>query len=302
MAELDLCRSPQKRWAPMRSLVLPLQHKSVESWNTTLMRMLEQSKMFDVSWANMPMAPSIPGNRRGWNFNIMKLDGVSIALDTWDDNAPTSLYHASHLFDKGACFADVKLILKIQYRDNPFITDFVKNTGIKVTPWTIFPSRVFKMGAFKWENKAHKYLVSTTGRNSRFGRIPWVEYCKKRGDCYVPEQHVNHKDEESIYYQTLADTCFGLVLKGLPRSDGKNRRETEWASCSIPLILNYQPTYQFPFKASEHYIYMTKPEQLDTLKDINPQPYSDAITQVYNDYFSPVGMAKELIRLVDTLL
>lgn len=301
-------------------LTLPHNYKEGESWNLTLFRMLARSDLWEIAEEVFPVAPRISGNRRGSNFTLFRVNGILCGLDTWDDNNPSALYYNAKCFSPtgyvmpegspagakgdgngGGPFKDVKIIFKIQYLNNSFWPAFTKETGIKVTPWTVMPSRVFPMEFFKWSDRQHKYLVSTTGRNCRFGRTPWVEHCKKRGDCYVPEQHINHKDDMEFYKQILQDVRWGLVLRGLPRSDGKNRRESEFGSCGIPLILNYKPTYPFEFEAGKQFLYMTKPEELDTLKDIDPRPYSEAITQVYHDHFSPIGMSLTLMDLIRKL-
>lgn len=278
-------------------LTLPHDYLESESWNKTLYRMMARSGVWDIQTEQFPVAPRIPGNRRGSNFTLLRVNGVLLALDTWDDNNPSSLYESNGCFATGGCFADVKMVLKIQYRNNGYWNTFHGKTGILATPWTVMPSRVFPMEFFKWENKAHKYFVSTTGRNNRFGRGKWVDACKARGDCYIPDQHINHKDDMEVYQEVLRNVRWGLVLQGLPRSDGKNRRETEFGSCGIPLALNYKPTYPFEFEAGKHFVYTPDPKDLAALATIDPEPYSKAITEIYNKYWSPAGMSNLLLDL-----
>ena len=103
------------------------------------------------------------------------------------------------------------------------------------------------------------------------------------------------------YLDILPQTTWSLSLQGISgaHTDGKNRREPECFSCGMPMALNYKPYYPFPFEANKHYVYLEKPEDIVKLNDIDPQPYADASTELYNQYFSVKG-ASNLFRKICT--
>jgi hypothetical protein len=257
--------------------------------------MLADSGVFEVSEFNFPYK-NLPGVRNG-NWCTIEVNGVRVGLDTWDTWDPSCNYLSNGLFK--AELKDIKLILKIQYyKCEYWDKTFPEKSGIKVIPWTVMPCHHFELGKIKWQNKKHKYTGSITGRNNRFGRQPWVNEASKHADFYTKTDYVS-TDPQDDFFGILSECKWGIILKGKTRNhDGKNRREIEFTSLNIPLAMTYVPTYPFEMAPGKHFVLMKEPTDLLKLRDIDPLPYVEASKQLYNDYFSPVGMSKLLIKLV----
>lgn len=272
-------------------LVLPEGYDKYQGWNWTLCRMLAASKCFDVSTEIFPHA-KFHGARNG-NWSLFKINGKLIGLDTWDTLSPTAHYHGNGFFKD--ILKDVKMVIKIQYQPNRYWNEFTKDTGIPVSSWTVMPTRDFPLESFQWENKKHKWISTVTGKNNRFGRQPWSMWCEKQDDFYSSGEYLVN-DKLDSYIDRLKECKWGMILKG-KRGAEKNRRECEFTSCGIPLALNYDPYYPFDIKPGVHYVRLNNPEDLATLRDINPEPFAKASRQLYFDHFSSYGMAKTLIKI-----
>lgn len=276
-------------------LVLQKGYKNYNGWNWTLCKMLANSGVFEVSETDFPYQ-NIPGVRNG-NWCTIEVNGVRVGLDTWDTWGPTCHYLDNNLFK--TVLKDIKLILKIQYyKCEYWDKTFPEKTGIKVLPWTVMPCHHFELGKIKWENKKHKYVGSITGRNNRFCRQQWVDEAKKHTDFYTKTDYVS-TDTQDDFFKILSDVKWGIILKGKQKNhDGKNRREIEFSSLNIPLAMTYVPTYPFEMIPNKHFVLMKNPSDLIKLRDIDPMPYVKASKQLYDDYFSPIGMSNLLIKLV----
>lgn len=277
-------------------LVLHTGYEKYNGWNWTLCRMLASSRMFNIKTTEFPY-DRVKGSRNS-NWCTMEVNGVRVGLDTWDTLSPTSHFYGANFFNKrDGIYKDIKLLIKIQYHKCRFWDEFTNNTGIPVTAWTVMPTKDFKLGYFKWENKNHKWYGTVTGKNNRFGRQPWSNWCADQDDFYSSGDYLVNDSIES-YFNRLKECKWGIILKG-KRGAEKNRRECEFSSCGIPLALNYDPCYPFPIKAGVHYVKLNKPDDMANLRDINPEPYAEASRRLYFDHFSPYGMAKTLINLVE---
>ena len=275
-------------------LVLPKGFNNYNGWNWTLCKMLAKSGIFEISEKEFPYKP-YPGARNG-NWNTIELNGIRIGIDTWDTWSPTC--HYEEYFKN--IYKDIKIIFKIQYyKCEYWDKTFPEKTGIKVLPWTVMPTYHFELEKIKWQNKNHKYTGSITGRNNRFGRQPWVDEAKKYTDFYTKTDYIS-TDQQNDFMNILSECKWGLILKGKQRNhDGKNRREVEFTSLNIPLAMNYIPTYPFEMKPGTHFYKMEKPSDILKLREINPLPFVEASKYLYNNYFSPIGMSKLLIKLVE---
>jgi hypothetical protein len=280
-----------------KKLVLPEGFETHNGWNWTLTRMLAESKMFDISTERFPYVRV--DHARNGNWSMMRLNDVLIGLDTWDTWSPSSSFKDAGFFNNE--LKDVNLILKIQYYECEYWNQFQKETGIPVKPWTVMPTKDFPLEAFQWQSGNHKWISTVTGKNCRFGRQPWTEWCEANNDFYSSGDYVVNDTLED-YIKRLESCKWGIILKGKPRNhDGKNRRECEFASCGIPMALNYEPTYTFPMVPGQHYVKLEKPEDMATLRDIDPEPFALASRQLYYDHFSAYGIAKTLIDIVEKL-
>jgi len=276
-------------------LLLPTGFRKYDGWNWTLCRMLEKSKLFVVDEFTFPYQ-AVRGARNG-NWCTIQVDDIRIGLDTWDTYSPLCNYFDNGFFDN--IFKDIKLIIKIQYYDCTFYKGFTEKTGIKVSPWTVMPTKNFPLECFQWENKSHKWITTVTGKNNRFKRQPWTKFCEDHKDLFYSSGAYTVNDNTDSYIDRLKECKWGMILKGKTRNhDGKNRRECEFTSCGMPLALNYVPTYPFSFKPKDNFVLLEKPEDLLLLKDINPEPYSRASRDLYYSHFSTFGIAKTLLNIL----
>lgn len=233
--------------------------------------------------------------RKEEGFTIAKIDGITVAIDANGGCGNIKSMYEDGLFD--SVLKDVKVIIKTQYKYNPFWEIFKQNTGIKVTPWIMWSTINFPLCSFSWAPTNHKYLASCAGgRNSnrRWGRPPYINYCKNDDRFHSQRMLVNE------YIEILKKCKWGLILQGGNKynCDGKNTREIEYASCGMPLVLNYCPTYDFSFEPNKHFLYLEKPEDLEKLEYINPEPYAKASEELWHKYFKPESAVSYLMELI----
>lgn len=279
-------------------LALPLDWESFEYWNHTLCRMLVSSGVFEVELKTFPLI-RLPGTRNG-NFHQMAVNGKVVGVDTWDTRDPLHAYVRQGFFTSAGPCHHLDMVVKIQSaHPDSFWDDVSAAIQIPVRPWTIFPSSFFPLGFFQWKNKSFKYTSSLTGKNNRFGRQVWVDWCKQTTDFYVKEDYTG-KDELEDFKIILQNCKWGTSLSGR-RGAFKNRRECEFTSCGMPLAMNYVPSYAFDFIPDRHFVHLQKPEDLAKLRDIDPEPFADASKQLYREHFSPEGMANDLVTMVKNL-
>ena len=279
----------------MMHLELPVDwRKHLTYWNKTLCRMLIDSGMFRVTDTLEPF-PARAGVRN-CNFHVMRIDGKVVGVDTWDTWDPSAAYFTKGLFSE---WPHMCRLLKIQYYPCKFWEKFTAETHIPVGPWTIFPSSEFPLGHFQWQAETKKDFVgSLSGRNDRFGRQKWMDWCRAQPDFHV-QKHNRYKVPATEFLKTMQQCEWGISLKGKQRNhDGKNRRECEFSSCGIPMVLNYIPTYPFPMQPMVDFYYVEKPEDLAALRTVDPRPFALASRSLYENYFSPKGMSRTLLRLI----
>lgn len=276
-------------------LIVHTGYENFVGWNWTLTKMLASSKIFDVSTMEFPY-DRVRGSRNS-NWSTMEVNGYRIGLDTWDTLSPTSHFLDAGFFAKDGVYKDIDLLIKIQYHPCKFWDGFTENTGIPATGWTVMPTKDYPLEYFQWENKNHKWIGTVTGKNNRFGRQPYSDWCEKQDDFYSSGAYLVNDTIED-YLERLKECKWGIILKGKKGAE-KNRRECEFSSCGIPLALNYDPCYPFDMKSGIHYFKINKPEDLAELRNIDPEPFARASRELYFNHFSAYGMAKTLIKLVE---
>ncbi len=79
----------------------------------------------------------------------------------------------------------------------------------------------------------------------------------------------------------------------------KNRREIEFASCGVPLALNYKPTYLWPFRPGIEYFHLDSAARLKEMIDTDPAPFAKASAEVYRKYLCAEGQARLLLKMLD---
>lgn len=231
---------------------------------------------------------------------------VQVLLDTWDSGNPTEQYWCEGFFDpRGPLFA-VRLILKIQAPRGYAWPEYTRHR-IKVVPWPIMNSRPFPLGYFAYNpDGPHDHQWAITGRNHRYGRQPYVAYARAlkaagRTDIFCPDYRY-FTVSPAAYAELLRSCRWGLILRGKPVLDGKNMREPEMLSCGMPLVLNYQPHYLFPFEPDRHYVYIERPEDLtEKLPGCDHREYAERSREVWRDHYCPAAVSRKLIELVEEI-
>jgi hypothetical protein len=274
----------------MMNLIIP---KNLQccGWNRTLINRIKASGLFQISEGDhLPTHITIKTRRNGW-FSYIQINDMLIGIDSWDTLRPT-ITLASNF---GKEIPKPQVIFKIQYK--PKVWDkFERETGIKVRPFSMFPSSDFPLGTFQWTNSPKKYKCSVSG-TYRSGRDKWASALGK-----YPEYHIkNGKQPMASYIDVLKNCQYGLILAGLHGGgDVKNRREVEFSSVGLPLVLNYTPSYPFPFVDGVHYLRVRKAKDLIGL-DANWEELSRQSSFIYNSYFSEKGLAELLIKQITNL-
>lgn len=275
-------------------LVLPTNYKSEIGWNYTLLRMLAASGVFTIRTKEFKQIPTT----RYKNWTLMEVNDRLVALDTWDTLGPTDLYYKAGLFKSE--FKNLDLLIKIQWHNNKYWADFTKDTDIPVTAWTVMPNKEFPLMSFQYSaDMKHKHIGIVSGRNNRFGRQGWVDWCVKNSDFVTDNSYVVN-DNMSSYVHNLSGCKWGIILRGRVGAE-KNRRESEFTSCGMPLAMNYDPQYPFNMIAGKHYYRLHKPADLANLRHIDPRPFALESIRLWKDHFSPLGMSVTLIKLVNSL-
>lgn len=267
-------------------LEIPKLHK-VAAWNQTLLKQLIASEYFAVRYVRFPQVKIGP---RWRSLNLMRVNNHLVLLDTWDRTATLQQFVAADVF--GEILPDVELVIRISMRtDDPFASYFTRETGIRMTAWTMFPDGLFPLSRFEWKPCKHAYLANLTGCTQRRARWKWVKAAQQMGNFYVAPSRVSHEE----YARSLQDCKWGVCLAGI---GDKTRREPEFASCGMPLALNYQPHYPFPFEAGKHYLYLPSTAELELLRETDPTPFAIESRNVWEKYFSAKGAASTLLELV----
>jgi hypothetical protein len=264
-----------------------------KGWNRTLMRMLADSGLFQVTC--QPRLEAKTPHRRRENFSVFQVGERWIGLDTWDTAEPSVSWLRAGEFH-GGTFAHLDLLVKIQMANTPRWRRMAGEFPIPISPWIIFPNREFPLGYFQWEEGGHSYLASFTGQHqNRFSRPAWIRFIEAEMAFINTERNVSF-----ARWLDLNQQCtWGLILHGLKGGgDAKNRREIEYASCGMPLALNYRPNYPFAMEPGRHYLYLETPRDIRKLAETDPRPFAAESRKLYADYFSPLGAAQLLLRLV----
>lgn len=261
----------------------------------SLKRTLINSNEFNIAYANLIEVP-VKYRRKEEGFSLAVVDGLVIAFD-----ANGGCYNIKSMYDDGlfnTIFRDVKIIVKTQYKHDKFWDCFERSTGIKVISWIMWCTLNFPLEHFKW-NPSNKFKYTSTcaggpNSNKRWGRPPYIEWCKRDGSFHTDRVKVND-------FANVLKLCkWGLILQGGNKynCDGKNTREIEYASCGMPLALNYIPNYEYPFVPDRHFLYLRRPDDLERLKTEDPRPYAHASCELWEKYFKPESAAKYFRKLI----
>jgi hypothetical protein len=278
----------------MKKIIFSQKYHDKNTWGKKLLYHLSQNKNLDIQY-NYSIPPILNGGRRiRKNFHTFIIDDIVFVLDDWDQASPTC-YLANNTNNISKFYLDnPTIILKIQYCESEKINyDLIYNQcGIKILPFTMFSNHTFELENFQWnKDNDHKYLCCLTGKPWR-NRSGWFNFVIQNNHslpsfvCSHRAGENNNIEENIRFYELLKNTKWGLILKG-KGCGGKNRREVEFSSLGMPLVLNYQPIYPFEFIPNKDYVLIEKYEDLFKLKDMDPEPFAEKSKEIYNNYFSP---------------
>lgn len=196
--------------------------------------------------------------------------------------------HNHRLYVSGL-FNDVKPDFWISYYHDPEFEDMIK---CPVKPWVTFPSGWKFVQRFKWSGGRHTGII-TSGKHSAvlMRRTNWIAKAKELGDFFATD----HAIEENKYLDALANSRWGIILSYRRL---KNTREYEFPSCGMPIAMNYQPVYEYPFYPGDHYFLMESPDDLEKLRDLNAHHYARQSRWIWDNYLRPDRAVSLLLRIL----
>lgn len=276
------------------TIILNLNDTKLSQGYQVLKRNIIKSNIFKISYENLPLSPK-KYCRKEEGLSVAIINGIKVIID-----ANGGCHNLIAMFNDGlfdTIFKNVKVIIKTQYKPHSFYDD-LRRKGIKVISWIMWSTLKFPREYFQWEYKSDfKYIASCAGgRNSnrRWGRPPYIEWCKKQNDFFTERQPVDQ------WAKTLQYCKWGLILQGGNKynCDGKNTREVEFASCGMPMVLNYIPHYEYDFNPNEHFFFLQNPNDLAKLRLVDPEPFAKKSKELWNNYFKSKASVSYLLRLI----
>ncbi|MFW6130913.1 MAG: hypothetical protein ACOC56_06980 [Atribacterota bacterium] len=225
----------------------------------------------------------------------IKINDTICAIDAND----VSPIDNNFIKNNNELFRDIKFYFILQYtlKKKSLFSKIENKFGFKILPLTYGVDNQFPISLFKWSNKQkHDYLANAafTVAKNRKHRAAWVRQAKRSNGFYT--KFIKDKHE---YARQLEKCSWGLSIRGAHETyDGKCYREAEFLSLGMPLALNYIPCYPFPFYPNWHYVYLSSPNDLSILKEIDPAPYAERSDILWKKYFSPQGVSSLLLNLV----
>jgi len=273
--EKSLKKTEQKKARMTRtqnSLILPTTYRRNPNYEFIKNNLINSKRFSKIEYQKLPTAK---------HKQTIKVNGITCLFDGID-SPKVNLDEVQS--DK--IFEDIDFYFPLQFCSGK--TEHYKyiseKSGIKIFPLIYGTSGLFPIGQFNWRKTNHKYLAHFGfGLNKvQRHRKKWVAKAKQNGHYIV--KYMSGKK----FSETLKDCRWGVSLKGAGfQDDGKCYREAEFLSCGMPLALNYQPTYAFPFFPNVHYLYLDNPGKLDSLGDIDPEPFANRSKTLWKSYYCP---------------
>lgn len=277
----------------MRKLTIDSNWTNHHFFNKKFCELLLKSNLFDVTIApleeNLKVASVAlhPRVNRLGSLTFIKIDGKTVAINTWAKEQYLSRYLKAKLGIKiDACL--------VWDREEEISKEL---SGVPCYPLLNFPVFTELVEFCKWEEERHDALTMfSSGCHSmtNMKREKWHHFMNSMPDT------INFKVKAPLeqYMQAIRRMTWGLIIS---IHNFKNTREYEFSSCGIPLAMNYQPRYPFPFEPGVHYVKLETPEDLLKLRDINPKPYHEASRYLWNECLCPSAMVRYLSLFLDRL-
>lgn len=268
---------------------LEIDSRELHSFNKYYNWILESSGVFQISKKEtveysdfLECGSKIFDSHKYGSISFARINEKLVVFDTTFEIIKTKELIRTGLFNKH------KPDLYIKYEHNSDIENMLK---CKVSSWVMFPGGDGLVSRFRWDGICNRVATLASGKNSYkiLGRQPWFEKAKE----YPNKFNTYIACRQSTYANSLKSSKFGVILS--IRRD-KNTREYEFISNFIPMALNYQPVYKFPFEPNVHYYYMENPDSLLDLEGINAIPYHTRSVQLWENYFKPSSAVGLLLK------
>ncbi|CAK0748933.1 hypothetical protein CCP1ISM_3030002 [Azospirillaceae bacterium] len=202
---------------------------------------------------------------------------------------------------KSGLFNNIKPDLYVKLEPNDELEKAMK---CKIRSWVMFPAGLALVDKFKYVPLKKLYNAYATSQNSMMlmKRVDWCERMNKLNtvnglfnqteNCF----EVCIKIPQSIYLEKLKKSNWGISLS---IRNEKNTREYEFISNHMPLALNYEPKYGFPFNPDEHYFKLNTPDDLNKMLLTDPMRFSLKSKEIWENYFRPDKAVEWLVKLVN---
>lgn len=287
-------------------MLIELPSKRHTPWIQGLLACLETIQNHEWAQVKVVDLPEIRNVPR-WNQGaILRVDGHYVYLDTWDCDIPTSRV------DPTQPFGNIELFIKIQANDK-----WTAHCGVPVTTWTMFHTAQMDWLANLDRRREDRRLNAPLRREQglpwgftgrKWGeRGPWLAALREagKGHLEVWDGRARLGDTEEWVLKTHKWNA-GIVICGKHgrQTEGKNRREVEFASLGIPMILNYYPTYPDPLISGKHYAFWCRPGNLtETLyyATQNAELLASNAREWWDHNASPRGLCESFIRITKCL-
>lgn len=144
-------------------------------------------------------------------------------------------------------------------------------------------------------NKEKEYVSNMFfSTKSRTNRLPWIKFAKKNKKIFYVDK-LSGKDYLDF---CINRQSWGINLMGHGK-DGKCYRESEFMYLGIPLALNYDPYYPFPFNEGEHYVRLRKPSDIMGLMDIDLAKFASKSKELGETFIQQEGYLDLMLKCIN---
>jgi hypothetical protein len=268
---------------------LILDSRKQHDFNRCYHELLIRSGLFEVKYQIMPehsrmleldriVYPKGRQHKRG-QISFARINGKLIVFDSQFNDGFSYQYLVNGLLN------NFYPALYVKYNRNDKIQSVLP---CKLFVWVMFPSGFGLVEKFKYDQDNVDSIVMASGMHSIrvMRRQEWFDRAKDFGiNTYVAIP----QDE---YCKHLIKSKWGVILS---IRNEKNTREYEFISCNMPLALNYDPYYEFPFNPGEHYFKIENPDSLGLLNSTDVSKYHKASIDLWDNYFRPDKAVKLIL-------
>ena len=267
---------------------------------------LADVEMVEAKWLGREL---LGGKIPRWQQNaLIQVNGRYVTLDVWDFAVPSRIILENLDHPE---MPELAAVVKIQCHGG----DCWNHYRIPVVPWSMFHK-----DQLNWLKNLPRYreIVATTPKTFRAGftgcnwpcRRKWVEALEKIDgvdlDAWPMSERKHRPGTVEDYVRRIATWECAICLKGKTDkwTDGKNRREVEFAGLGIPMILNYAPKYFNKLGPSYHYALLAEPRSIDLEQAIEYGQHS-SIGKLAFDWWnanaSREGICRSFVKLMGSL-